>query len=348
MSELKFKHGLGVSGEFAFTIIRPDGTIREEIKPHKNLILNQGLDLLLRMSPGDRWPDQFDKCRFGTGSTPPEVTDIGLTSPVGDASNNRTQYAAQWDQTPEPGIFRVRRTWRFEFNTAGSRGIANVQLSEVTVGTTNTAIAKSLVLDSQGNPTTIQLLPEEVLQVTYAFYIYLDTREVQTGTFIMNEGEEDEEVYDWTSQFYCMGNTSNTQASAWTQGFLPGRMVLGAQRELFSPTATSNYSGTNIDLDFDPYVNGSYSRSFSATLSISQGNISGGIGFIFLRRYFASDITGNAGLIQIRIARQSDGAAIPKDAEHRLTLESFFQFSLGRYEGPDEASLPPIETPEEP
>lgn len=320
-------------GEFSFEILREDGTTRSVISPTSNLILDQGLDLMLA-STGNVY-NSFAECRVGTGTQEPETSDLGLTNPVGDSSNNRTQYNASWTQSPEPGIYRMTRSFRFDFNSAGSRGIAGVQLSEVSVGTSSTAISKSLIRDMQGNPTTIQLLPEEVLQVTYRIRFYFDTRSIGSGTFTLNEGLPDETIYDYSWQFMSMGQSTNINA-IWTGTLFFSNINAYSARELLSPTVTSvsgaaSPSGT---LSAESYVPGSFERTYSAEFLLDQANASGGIGFLTLARSTSSGqpLIG----IQIKIESQVDGSSIPKDSDHRLTLDSFFHFSLARYTLPEE------------
>lgn len=333
---------LGVSGLYSFQIIRPDGTVRKSLQANKNLILDQGLDILNNGSAN--FTADFAQCTLGTGTSEPLPSDTSLTAPVGAASNSVTLLTLSWSEI-SPGVFRMRRPFRFEFNTAGSRGISGVQLSEVAVGTAGAnprIISKSLIKDAQGNPTTIQLLPEEILRVVYTIELYFDASEQLEGIFILNEGEEEEEVYEFEGNFLGLGNTTAVSTYAWTTALRPTQVYVATQRDLVPVTSQDTLVGGLIGvLERNSYSEGAFKNTYSARYSVAQGNVSGGIGYIRLQ-------PAQVGMLQMRIARQSDGAPIPKTNEYRLNFEEFFHISITRYERPDEANLPPIETPEEP
>lgn len=339
---IEIRNNVGVTGEFSFKVLRADGTVKKRYKAQNNLILNGGLDRL-NESP-HTYHSTFSDCIFGVGIEEPSPSDTSLTSPVGSASNNRINYAVSWSEI-SPNMWRMRKPYRFDFDTAGSRGIAGYQLSEVgvqTSGSSPTLASKSLIKDSQGNPTTIQLLPEEILQVTYNVYFYFDTSQKE-GSFTINEGEEDEAIYNFQANFMSMGVTSGAGDLPWAISLRPSSIDVNTQRELLPVTTNFAPSGTIFggNLTPDPYVPGTFTRTYSATMPINQGNISGGIGWL---RIF----TNNMGMFQLRIARQGDDAPIPKTNEYRLDFESFFHVSINRYDGPVVIDLPPIDTPEEP
>ncbi|WP_251258216.1 hypothetical protein, partial [Enterobacter hormaechei] len=132
---------------------------------------NAGLDLL--GTTDDTYVYTF--CRVGSGNTAPAVTDTVLVSQVASSS---TQQAIN-NGVDRSGAFYawVRRTTRFTTGTAAGT-LAEVGVSPTTSGP---LFSRALILDSGGNPTTITVLPDETLDVTYELRLY-PTLTDATGT----------------------------------------------------------------------------------------------------------------------------------------------------------------------
>ena len=310
-----------------YTILRPDGTVREKLQGYNNMILDQGLEALLAVNSGSTW-SAISTCELGTGTQEPQELDVALTSPVGSASNNRLQFSATWSQ-PQPGIYMLRRSWRFDFDTAGSRGIAGVQLSEIGTRVGTTLISKSLIKDAQGNPTTIQLLPEEILQVNYALHIYFDAREPRTGTFTLDKGPEGSDTYNYSWNFMALTEGTNINYG-WPHGILLANTTHAREStSLIAPE--SSWQGTasgGSPVTRHPYVPGSFKRTYSMNYSVTQFNLTGGIGGL---RLYTGSTSRDSSLFQITFENPITEAGIPKTSDYRLDFNEFFHITLGRY-----------------
>lgn len=137
------------------------GSRREPVPPFKNLILDRGLD---RMGNNVDW---LTWCQVGAGSTVPALGDTALASRI--AGSNVVQASNIAAQSSAP--FYVARTKTFRFTTGSAAG----NLSEVGIGwaTSGSLFSRALILDALGAPTTITVLSDEQLDVTYQFRQYM-------------------------------------------------------------------------------------------------------------------------------------------------------------------------------
>lgn len=156
---------MGLAGRFTFTVTRQNGE-KEVVADFPNLILNSGLDLMVTRSMSVL----LAACRVGSGSTTPAVGQTLLANQVASTTTPQgTNYLdGRGEAVPYIGWELTKR-----FNT----GVAAGNLSEVGMSPTASAstslFSRALILDSGGNPTTITVLPSEILDVTYTLKMYL-------------------------------------------------------------------------------------------------------------------------------------------------------------------------------
>ena len=121
-----------------------------------NMILDQGFEYLITGRA-----DALGYFGVGSSSQVVQPTDTGLIAPIAFTSAN--DFADQgWDAEGGFGWSRVVRSF--------ARGAAAGNISELTTGysSNNTsATARALVRDALGNPTTITVLSDEVLTITW-------------------------------------------------------------------------------------------------------------------------------------------------------------------------------------
>ncbi|AXF52920.1 MAG: lysozyme [Caudoviricetes sp.] len=157
----------GMEGYFTLTkICAKTGYIKEKVGPFKNIITNSGLERLATAGV-------LNGCAVGTGSAPESVNDVALsqylartsTSGPGDTTASLT------GSTVSPYYARKVRVWRF------SAGSATGNISEVGVIHTYSGAyplwSRTLVKDSNGDPVTITVLSDEILDVTYECRVYV-------------------------------------------------------------------------------------------------------------------------------------------------------------------------------
>lgn len=174
--EIGFHTHIGMEGYYGLKRINKfSGKVVQEIKPFQNLVLNQGLTNY--MFPSTQLNGAWAGILFvGTGNTTPQVTDTQLQATVTSSYYNHVQtngYVAS--ASPNPAYWYSRNS--FTFPTGAAAG----NLSEIGAApdwASNPATAlssRALIVDSNGNPTTITVLSDEILTATYEIRYYLDT-----------------------------------------------------------------------------------------------------------------------------------------------------------------------------
>jgi hypothetical protein len=186
---------------------------------------------------------------------------------------------------------------------------------------------RSLIKDGGGNPTTLTLTATDFLYVTWRVTSTVDLSD-QTGTIVLGGVTYDYVMRPsgWTGGDLGMygGNSfaasCNSSSSSHAFGF-PYVMV-GQSQTLGSVTANPDaphwYSVGEITVG--PYTPGSKQRKITYISSITNGNVSGGIGCM---RLFSSQ-GGNG--YQISFSAQGTGNKIPKDNTKTMTLGITFSF----------------------
>lgn len=271
------------------------GTRRELAPWFQNMILDQGLD---KYGTTSTW---FDYCHVGSGSTAPSAGQTALVTFVAGTGNlvgSPTNVAAG----SAPYYLAATRVFRF------NAGTATGNLTEVGIGSassTGNLFSRALILDGGGSPTTITVLADETLDVTYEFRCYAPPSDV-TGTITL-----DSVSYDWTLRA-C--NVTTTQPDyGWVapddaglggSGYDIRTGAIGAITA--SPGGTTlvppNPTGSNAS-----YSAGTFYRDLTVTVGLSAGNHASGIGSL---RFKAGIGTYQVGFVP----------NIPKTSSQTLTL----------------------------
>lgn len=282
-----------VGGWFRIEAVRPDGTRRLLADWFPNLILNQGLDMLGALS--SETSGHMTACQVGSSNTAPANTQTALLAYVAGTATI-TESNSGFESTP-PYYGWARRTYRF------GQGVAAGNLSEVGVGRTtsgNTLFSRALILDGEGDPTTITVLSDEFLDVTYELRQYPATVDV-TGSLIISGVDYD---YVVRAMLVTSGN--------WTRAADPFDVVFASYNTYTGPLGpiTGNPAGQaagNGSVTYLSYTPGNYYRDTKIVWSIADGNASGGVGAI--------GYTTGRGAFQV-----SFDPPIPKDATKILEI----------------------------
>ncbi len=313
-SIIEMSHRVG--GFFKIDAVRLDDAGaeigRRSLAPwQQNLITNNGMEQLKTSAVSSR-----DYCHVGTGSAVPAFTDTTLQTWRAATSTLNGPDATGIVVTPAY-YYYARRVYRF------AAGAASGNLSEVGLasgGSSSSALfARALIRDSGGNPTTITVLPDEVLDVTYEVRAYADTSDVAGSVVIGGV------TYTTTCRRAMLSG-----GNQYTNRFLFGQWF---QSDFSDETGTYVYAGTvgpvtgqpsgerqqnsyNASGTLSPGPVGSYYMDTTAAWELSQGNVAGGV-----RSYMPGS---QFGAFQVQF-----DPALPKDATKRLTLT--FRWSWERY-----------------
>ena len=288
---ITMQHETQCAGWFKIEATRPDGTRRVLADWFPNLILNGGLD---RMGAN---ADYLDWCQVGSGSTAPVATQTALVNRIAGTNTVQSSVGGAQASAPYYGWFRL--TYRF------AQGVAAGNLSEVGVGwaTSGSLFSRALILDGGGSPTTITVLSDEALDVTYELRRYPGTVDL-TGTVVL-----DGVTHNWVSRVAGV-----TDGLVWAG---TGAMALNAAQSFngdIGAVTASAPSGTSgiLSVTTLAYSSGSYTRATTVSAGLNDSNLSGGIRSILITSYFVG--TG-AGRYQIQF-----NPAIPKDNTKVLSL----------------------------
>ena len=147
----------------------------------KNIITNTGMGRIFNTKrDGFSQGYVFSAAVVGTGNTAPAVTDTQLASWLATANNGQYTPPATYVAGPPP-YWKVVGAYQF------GTGIAAGNLTEVGIfayeDNPGMLISRALIVDGSGKPTTIVVEPDEVLNLTYEFRLYISTADV-IGTFV--------------------------------------------------------------------------------------------------------------------------------------------------------------------
>lgn len=257
--------GVGFEGWYKIEAIRPDGRRRLLADWFPNIITNLGLNMLGSLPIGN---PAVDRCMVGTGTATPTVSDTQLQNRIATSSTvgpNGTGDAVTVGPIADHYTF-FRRPYRF------AAGVATGNLTEVGVGNSNTsAFSRALILDGNGNPTTITVLEDEVLDVFYELRTYASVADVTanitiSGTSYATVLRPAQYPTSWPSAIHISGtSTAGMLGEGRTSGAL-GDASTGPGGSLVSGGSGSAYEFIGA------YVNNSYQRDMRYTWGLNSGN----------------------------------------------------------------------------
>jgi hypothetical protein len=242
---------------------------RRNLTPFKNLITDLGLN---RMGANLTSGGYLSWFQVGSGNTPPTINDTALVNRI--ASTNNTQATSFGSQSTAPYYTWRRITRRF------ATGVAAGNLSEIGIGweSTGSLFSRALIRDALGNPTTITILPDESLDVTYELRCYPKTTD-STGTITATGNISG--VYSYIMRAESV--TSSENISGWHIGSIGTFMSETSGNISFNRAytgsigaITSSPAGTQAAItSFTtlPYSTGSFSRTFRLNFGLNDGNI---------------------------------------------------------------------------
>ena len=275
----------------------------EKVAEFDNIITDQGLNRI----GNNGISGSTSYVHVGTGNTTPAATDTGLVTFV--AASNTQQSLSETAQTSTSPYYLSRaRTVRF------GAGAAAGNLAEVGVGwaaSGTVLFSRALILDGGGSPTTITVLSDEYLDVTYELRIYPPAADA-TGTITL-----DGVVYDYTARPSERDVYSNSYpgwdvSSAGNASFgfdtaIAYDGIIGAQTA--SPAGSVDSSTSSAS---ETYSDSSLQAAVTSTWGLNDGNFAGGVRSLRIKTGWA--------LWQLEFAAQSGGGTIPKDNTKTLSF----------------------------
>ncbi len=320
-TQINLTSSVKLEGLFTLEVIDTlTGKVTKKVGPFKNLITNAGLDdiwLGVNTSFAQQW---LITAFVGTGNTAPAVTDTQMTAllaptsysvpPVGSPMSSWTYVAAAGSVPP---YWTSTGTWSF------AAGQATGTLAEVGIGvpittTTYRLDSHALIVDGSGNPTTITVLSNEQLNVTYTLNLYWDVT-TYTGTVSISGVTYN---ISWLPcNLPAPTGTSYQSLSSQGNGFWS--YLTGYNGSLGTPlTLPSGSSGDNASgpSSYGAYSTGQYYIDVTWSCDINHMNLVGGITVLTLGSNFHK--------FQIGFS-----PAIPKTSSYSFTFVC--RFAWARY-----------------
>ncbi len=310
---------IGIAGFFkleafkGIAIVDADGVWRGRVHEFKgsrrkltgwmpNQILDAGRNI---MATSSNWAGVGSKCQVGTNSTTPLATDTQL---LGYVAGTATQQAhSSGAQSSSPYFGWDLMTYRFGVGAA--EGI----LSEAGVGWSTAdgpyLISRALIVDGGGTPTSVTVLANEFLDVTYQLRYYPplgDTLETVTLNGVS---------YDLISRASAVTSWGGNIGQAIGQ-----RSLTNSDWQAYDGdvgTIVQAPSGVSAQCDNANQFNQSYSNnSYRIDMQCDTGstgwNLGAGIRSIRIKT--------NAGDFQTQFNATSGGARVPKDTNFTMEL----------------------------
>lgn len=263
----------------------------------------------------DRWGVGAigSRCVIGSGNTPPAVTDTGLAAQLAVTSNNVT--LTTWRAYSEAERWtEVTVCFRF------TPGVALNSIAEVGVGWDTGLWSRALIRDGGGNPTTLQLLADEVLDVYY-------TLRMQFPADIIGSITLDGATYDWVMRPNDIDNTpayaSNWFSSAYGSASGSYWMMSYSQDTIGSVVSAPSGHASVDTVTPAPYVAGSKKQRVTYVANLGTANFP-------IKAVIARPAGSNYATVEWQLGFFQGGTpvGVPKTSFKRLSLT--FDFSWGR------------------
>ncbi len=229
-----------------------------------NIFLDQGLNALGTSSmPAYVW--------VGSGNTVPLPTNTTLANLVAKTAGGSPRIATTVGVNgTTPYYTWLRQGFRF------SAGTATGNLSEVGLGDNYILFTRALIKDANGVPTTLTILPDEILDISYTVRIYAPTEDV-TGSITL--GGNLGGTYSYVMRASAVTTSGHLSPINWAAS--RASTYAGAATVYTGPigTITQSPSGSseNVSTTNLEYINNSYKGRAVVFSSTTQGNLAGGI-----------------------------------------------------------------------
>lgn len=257
----------GLRGRLQLTRRKVDTlTVVEQTPWFDNIIVDIGLDRLGTIGPIATY------CRVGTNGTVPSAGQTALLGYVADTSTIQSNLEVA--QATPPYFGRLVRTYRF------AAGVAAGTLAEVGIGwgdnnLANTLWCRALILDALGVPTTITVLSDEVLDVTYELRLYPD---LDDKVFSAPIGPNTHDCI--LRACNVTGNDQWANPQLWNFGFTNlqwPRVYNGTLGSITTAPSGTTQNASPTTPVISAYVPGSYERTLTSSWGLNDGNLVGGI-----------------------------------------------------------------------
>lgn len=295
---------IGLRGEFYLRVVdAKTGNTRAE-RRFQNVITNVGLEQFAKGNPGGG----AMQIAVGTGTGAPDVMDTALSNQLA-----RINVGSQGTSNPVAPLYEYSASIGGRF----AAGAISNTITEIGVFYYSGVMwCRQLILDEQGNPSSLTVLSNEYLDATYTLWYYPPLQD-KTFSFVMNGV-----TYNCVSRCALLPRYGNFSLSFINAGASFQMQSAYATQELGAVTSypSGTAYGSPVTSDFSHGgASAPYTWNGSVTLALNNFNVpDGGIGSILVSH------RGSMPASQISFTPK-----LPKSATVEMTLS--FSQTIGRY-----------------
>lgn len=311
---------VGLYGEVKVIVKRADGTVRLDTGFFPNVITNLGLDAI------GNGHNLFHFCAVGGGNSTPLNTNTKLDNFLAAGSQISSESKFDYDPVRDTEFYKCSRTVGYRFEGLDNKNISEVGLVFDYRSELHSALTRTLIKNSNGEPTVITVLSGEILELQYRLWqvfslkdkdqvitAMIDGVEVPFNVKIRLAGVGGKPGYNW-------GYHNVIGAGVDFQGNDGPKFGTGELGEITELSSGLNY-GDYIGLGWEAYQPSTYKRKFYVNTSITEA-VQPIRSFLFF---------SGLGAYQVRFGTV-DGD-LPIDKTNQDILQLGFEMSWGRYEG---------------
>lgn len=237
---------------------------RGKLAEFDNIFLDQGLNALgTKSMPGYIW--------LGSGSAEPHPSNTQLVNFVARSNASSPRIPTTYGVNGTAPYYTWLRIG-VRFTPLG----VNVNLSELGLGTDTELYTRALIKDANGVPTTLTILSDEILDISYTIRIYAPTTDA-TGQITL--GGNIGGTYDWTARACLVTTNGHWIANAWAVS--RSGSYIGSAKVYSGPigdiTKFPSGSDSYVTHNSVPYVQNSFTAKSVVSVDTTQGNFVGGI-----------------------------------------------------------------------
>lgn len=235
-----------------------------EVADSPNMIVKSGLNAVGGSS------NLLYQCCVGTNSTTVSFEDTALGAQT--AATSTVQSSNYGSNASSPYYRWIRKVFRF------GQGTASGNLAEVGMKTSSGILfSRALIVDSAGIPTTLSILSDEYLDITYELRTYIDTAD-KTQTLVVNG-----DTYNVTLRAADVTSSSSYQDTGIANGWYSNMQHFksGAIGSVINSPSGSTFSqNRNVR---GSYILDSYELTFTTSAGLNDANFGGGIQSLYIQ-----------------------------------------------------------------
>lgn len=259
-----------VRGEYNLICARDVGLVSEHVEEtgfFSNMVLDNFFTYIASQTAFPYFPNQVKSVRVGSGTTAPVATQTTLVSPLASSSGGQAAASAYSESAPTvvSNIWSSTITMTFQFGLG--QVIGNV--SEVGFALPNasapTVHTRALVVDGNGNPTSITVTAQDQLTVIYKLTVSVPYT-VQTGQVVISGV-----TYNYTA-----AKTATIAMGAGAIIWPNGAITTAAYNGAFGAVGEAP-AGTSAALTVTFPASAGTRRNFTVTATTGEANLAGGI-----------------------------------------------------------------------